>query len=125
MSPLQILTLGIGLVFIAIHSVAEYFELYFYYSWLDLPVHLLGGVFIVLVLHTLTCMGVVRNRLATSSFFVSSLGSALILWEVFGIVRYGGFNADFIRDTLLDLVFGILGCVIGAFIYSLIQKQSS
>jgi len=125
MSRLQLVTLCIGFIFVAIHSTAEYFELYFYYPWLDIPVHILGGLFIILMLHTVASLGLLRGRYATSQFFILSLGGLLVLWELYGIARYGGFKPDFISDTSLDILFGILGCVIGAFIYSLIQKQSS
>jgi len=125
MSQLQIITLSIGLMFLTIHATAEYLELYYLYPLLDIPVHILGGVFVLLMLHTVSKLGIIRTVHATSGFFIVTIIILLLAWEVFGVVRYGGFKPDFITDTSLDILFGILGCIIGAFIYSLIQKQSS
>jgi len=125
MPLLHAVTLCLGFIFLSIHATAEYYDLYFYYRLLDIPVHILGGVFLVLILHTSTSLGLLRVRYANSRFFIYIITIVLLLWEIFGIARYGGFKPYFISDTLLDIVFGILGCVMGAFIYSLIQKQSS
>ena len=125
MNRLFFITLLLGVVFAGFHAVAEYNELYFYHKWLDIPMHIMGGVLIMLVLYTIKQIGIVSGRLATTRSFVKVIASTLILWELYGVARFGGFKPYYVSDTIQDILFGILGCVIGAFIYSLIQKQSS
>jgi hypothetical protein len=105
-------TIIFGLVFAVTHGIAEWLRLYWYYPWLDIPMHLLGGVVVMLMLASLRSMGTPLRHL-TRVGSVVVLSAVLVCWELFGIYRYGGLKPDFWGDTILDLVFGVVGLMAG------------
>ncbi|MCU0678385.1 MAG: hypothetical protein MUF19_02225 [Candidatus Pacebacteria bacterium] len=105
-------TIIFGLVFAATHVIAEWLSLYWYYSWLDMPMHLLGGVVVMLMLASLRSMGTPLRHLSRIGSVVL-LSMILVCWEVFGIYRFGGLKPDFWSDTFLDLLCGVIGIVGG------------
>lgn len=101
--------ISLSVVF-GIHLLALYFELYWVYPWLDIPMHVFGGITIVLGL---------------AAFFPRMLHSFLtpllvvlgvsLLWEVFEHLIGFSFieEAYYVFDTGLDFLMGILGGLIG------------
>jgi glycopeptide antibiotics resistance protein len=116
MPLLYVFTLLVGFEFMVVHALAEYFDLYWRFMWLDLGVHLLGGVLVTLVFYTLARMvGYNYDRFSLPAV----IGFALIpmlAWEGFGVYRYSGFKPGFVGDSTLDLLFGILGVVLGYYL---------
>ncbi len=109
---LYTITIIFGTTFAVLHTLAEAFSLYWQYAWLDMPMHVLGGVVLMLMVASLRQMSSSLQRLpaiATPIIF----SSALIGWELFGIVRYGGLKPDFWTDTVGDLICGVLGVSLG------------
>lgn len=97
-----------------VHVLAITFFLYWTYSWLDIPMHALGGV--VVALGFLTFFTLYR-RIAFLKGLTITLAVVLMVgvtWEVFefmnGIERSGaGYGADTILDFVMDIVGGCLG----------------
>jgi len=116
------LTLIIGIQFAALHALAEYFSLYWRFSWLDIPMHIVGGVLIVLCLHTLVAVKTIPTRFTLGLIFPLIMATILIGWEIFGVVRFGGIKPDYLIDTSLDLVFGILGISLGHYLARALTK---
>lgn len=107
------LTIIIGIQFALLHALAEYFELYWYFAWLDLPMHIFGGLLAVLMVYTLVAIRVLPQRIAEGSYFIGAMVVVLVLWEIFGILKYGGFKPGYVVDTTLDLLCGVLGIALG------------
>lgn len=105
-------TVIFGITFATAHALAEWLSLYWYYPWLDIPMHILGGIVVMLMLASLRTMGTPIRHLSRSGGVVL-LSSILLCWELFGIYRYGGLKPDFWSDTLFDLVFGVGGIIAG------------
>lgn len=110
------ITIIFGIQFALLHALCEYFSLYWYYPWLDIPMHLFGGLLIVLVAYTLVAVRALPAWSIRGYTFPVLMSGILIAWEVFGVVRYGGVKPGYLSDTSLDLVFGILGIVIGYYV---------
>ncbi len=98
-----------------IQIAALQFLLYWKYLWLDIPMHLLGGVTTALGLSVYT-----YGRNKTPHFFSSILGYACfafcigVLWEVFElVVGFSIVDEYFIFDTFLDLCMDVLGGGLG------------
>lgn len=101
-----------------VHVLALEFSLYFYFVWLDIPVHALGGIVVALALFSLY---------ATQSFvperyleFVPTILIVFIVglsWEAFEI--WAGIpllEDDFEKDLVYDLVMDMVGASIGWFV---------
>ena len=78
---------------------------YWHYPWLDLPVHLLGGMFMA------TAVIGVLGRSRPKLFFLAVLGGALG-WELFEFVINADPEANFVLDTSFDLLMDTLGIVL-------------
>jgi hypothetical protein len=118
------ITIIIGVQFALLHVLAEYFSLYWYYPWLDIPMHLFGGILIVLVANTLVAVRALPAWSVRGYVFPLGMCSILVAWEVFGIIRYGGIKPGYLGDTSLDLVFGILGIIIGYYVARALGRLS-
>ncbi|MFM2424228.1 MAG: hypothetical protein RLZZ70_619 [Candidatus Parcubacteria bacterium] len=116
MPILYTITLIIGSQFVVIHTIAEYFELYWRYGWLDMPVHLIGGVLLTLILYTFVLILKYQPARITLPRLLALATFPLLVWEVFGVYRYGGLKPGFGIDSSLDILFGILGVVAGYYI---------
>ncbi len=114
-------TLIFGITFAATHVIAEWLSLYWYYPWLDIPMHVLGGVVVMLMLASLRSMGTLLRHLSRVGGVVL-LSLVLLVWEGFGIYRYGGLKPDFWSDTILDLIFGIIGIVGGYLLVRALER---
>lgn len=118
MNRFMVLTLISGSLFALLHTISELRHWYFYYPDLDILMHTWGGVQLV---WTLLIGGkVLPSTLQTKSrqrLVILLIVLALVLWEVFGIYRFGGFKPNYLVDTSLDLGFGILGCTLGYIFY--------
>ncbi len=113
-------TIIFGVTFAVLHTLAEALSLYWHYEWLDMPMHILGGIVLMFMFASLRQMSPSLKRLPS---YISAIGfsAALIGWELFGIWRYGGLKPDFWSDTLGDLVCGITGIVTG---YMLVRTMT-
>jgi len=99
-----------------IHVSAIEYSLYFYYNWLDIPVHFLGGIWVSatalwLILSKEYFSSLRTNRrLLLLTLFSSALFIGL-LWEafeyVFGIAVLN--PANYVPDTIKDLFTDVLG----------------
>jgi hypothetical protein len=115
-------TILFGLQFVFFHYLAERFELYWRYAWLDMPMHLFGGVFIMLALWSLARIGIIPRSFTSSWRLPLVLLLIMLLWEAFGVYRYGGLKPDFWSDGIIDIVFGTIGIVAGYYLARAITK---
>jgi len=102
----------------AVHLAALEWYLYWYYPWLDLLTHFLGGLWIALA----SVWVISYTKREVNLFHV--IGIALTIgigWEIFEYFAGTPREANFIFDTLLDLAMDFGG---GLFGY-LITRQST
>ena len=123
MKSTTILALVMGVQLAILHAIALKFSLYWEISWFDNLVHTFGGVVLSLLLYTLVDIRILTARWVESIVRVSALILIVILgWEVLGVIMVQGFKENFITDTTFDLLFGIVGSVIGWFIGRQLRK---
>ena len=126
MKSTTILALLLGVQLALIHMVAIKFSLYWEIAWFDNLMHLFGGVVLALLLYTLTDIKMLRPYWVSSGRRMAVLVATVLLgWEGLGVLILMRFKANFITDTGLDLVFGILGSIIGWFIGRQLKKLES
>jgi len=119
MKPTTVLTLTLGSWIAIVHFLALFFELYWRYWWLDTVVHIFGGIFLVCLVRTVVNYGWLPNLYSVPPRLNYFLALVIIGWEVFGVILNGGLKVGFWGDTSLDILFGILGSVIG---YKLLKQ---
>lgn len=103
-----------------VHYVATVNFFYWRYSWLDMPMHFLGGLcvalgFAILPFFRITLPPKYRTIL-TYLLFVFFVG---VVWEVFEYVNNISTVRDddsIIIDTMVDLILDLLGGCLGYFI---------
>jgi hypothetical protein len=78
---------------------------YWYYPWLDTPVHLLGGAFMGAAV-----VGVLNVR--KPKIFLVAIAAGALGWEVFEFFINADREANFILDTSLDLLMDSLGAIL-------------
>lgn len=108
------------------HILALEFFLYWRYLWLDVPMHILGGVVAALGVFVLSDLRapIPQHWFKFWPVLISVLVIA-ILWEIYEI-KIGVLILDNYRlDTAADLSFGLLGGVIGYLIGSKLKNFES
>ena len=96
-----------------LHIVALQLSLYWYFPWLDLVMHAFGGSIITLGFFTLRDLKIYPNNLLTIKPILFFLLCIAILWELFELWAGVPIQGDFILDTSLDLMCGLLGGYVG------------
>ena len=99
--------------------VALSFSLYYRYPWIDIPMHILGGVtiaFIILLLPHLSLS--IPHRYATFIPVMMGVLIAALMWELFEIqigipLLQNGFGLDMLKDIADGLVGGAVGYFVG------------
>ncbi len=113
---LKVLAAVVGIV-AALHLTASIFDLYWRLWWLDIPAHLLGGIFAgLLAVWILFFSGYLPPRAPSwRALFSSAILGAIIIgagWEVFermlGLVAspFFGYALDTAKDLLVDTLGG-------------------
>jgi hypothetical protein len=123
MKSTTILALLLAFQLAVVHMVALKFSLYWEIDWFDNLMHLFGGVVLSLLLYTLVDINVLGKQWVKSWRRMTLLILTVVLsWEVIGVLMTMRFKDNFISDTSSDLVFGILGSIIGWFIGRQLKK---
>lgn len=116
MKLVRIFSLPFGLF--CFHLVLVFLGFYERQPWIDIPMHVLGGVFIAYSLNLAITYFQERklaselNMLSRSVFLFALTSSATVIWE------FGEFTLDFLlgtnaqaslEDTMLDMFLGLVG----------------
>lgn len=96
------LLLSAGLA--VLHYLALTQSLYWYYVWLDVPVHFLGGLAIGMLV--IAVLHVFRPWV-----FLIAIVGVLVGWELFELVIHTTREINFYFDTALDVLMGTLGAL--------------
>ncbi len=123
---LSALILAIFIFVINIFAMRE--SWYFFIWWFDMPMHSLGGFFIAI----LTCSLVISKQnyfknLSLKNLFVYSMISVFVigfLWEIFELsveklVEFADLVSlsDSVSDMFFDMAGGLMGALIGLFVF--------
>jgi len=110
-------------LFVYIFSIfLIYFDVYNILSWIDIPMHLLGGFSVGVAYFYCIKYFESRNFLRTNGFFkmlfvLSLVALTAVLWEFHEFLVDYFFGTNWqkgIADTMLDLFMGILGGFVAA-----------
>ncbi len=99
---------------------ARTFSLYWQYPWLDIPMHLLGGVAVVLAIFSLAeLLTSFPERYVTLVPILTVVLIVGLLWEFVEIqigipLLEADFEVDMISDLSMDVAGGILGYIVGS-----------
>lgn len=123
MKSTTILALVLGVQLAIVHWVAVKLSLYWEIIWFDNLMHLFGGAVLALLFYTLVDIKVLKLHWVAAWRRMTVLVLTVLLgWEVLGVVMLMRFKENFITDTTLDVLFGILGSIAGWFIGRQLKK---
>ena len=100
----------------AIHTLATHFSLYWYFWWFDIPMHLFGGIVLSLGFFTLRDLHLLQNKHLSFGKCMFLVLCIALAWELFEHSIGVPIEADFMIDTVTDLVMGLTGGALGYFI---------
>lgn len=96
------IALALAALLAGVHIYALLHYWYWYYPWLDVPVHFLGGAFMGSAV--IGFLGKLKPRT-----FLLAVAAGAIGWELFELLINAEREANFILDTSLDLLMDTLG----------------
>ena len=93
--------------------------LYWYYTWLDIPMHLLGA-FLVMASWFYFSQKAWLFELFKKPIFnpIFILIIIMIAWEIFQLALGKPISSNYVIDTRTDLVVGLIGGILGYFFFS-------
>ncbi len=107
-----------------VQLAALYWHLYFQFWWLDIPMHMLGGLWIALFGLSIYYRSSRFEGREHSKGFILVFSVALTLsiglfWEIyeFFVDHAVGDSGRELADTLADLVNDLIGALFGAFVF--------
>ncbi len=106
---------------VALHIVALQFFLYWMYSWFDIMMHFLGGLFVSLMtLWFFFESGYVNIYRSIQNVVIIAGGSIVFIgigWEILEVLAGIPIEENFISDTVTDLIMDVIGASIAIFIF--------
>ncbi len=108
-------------VLVCIHIAAEYYYWYWTYRWFDVPMHILGGMWLGITgIWLVHYSGYLRGRLRNLSYVVTALLTGIVAGSAWELYEYGvlhlsksGIPVNYLMDTLLDLAMDTAGAFVG------------
>lgn len=121
--PFWVLALIVSLIGV-MNGAASYWHLYYHYHWLDIPMHLAGGLWVglsALAIYYFTPIVAEKKHTVRTVIFIA-IFSALIIgigWEAFEWVvdQMTGLKHVDIIDTLSDIMNDLIGATVAAVIF--------
>jgi len=115
--PVLVLTLHVFLYLLGIYES---------YTWMDIPMHFLGGfsaaftyMFLIDILRHENLMGKM-HFLVYFIFVISLVSLTAVLWEFFEFsldMLFEAYNQKGLGDTLGDILIGLIGGIVGFFFH--------
>lgn len=113
-------------VLVTIHALATYLDLYWFWWWLDIPMHILGGSSIVLGIATARDIRIPHAaRLLTLPNAILTVLLGAISWEVYQFLTTPSVKDGYVLDTLGDVGFGLIGGLLGWYIVRALDQITS
>jgi hypothetical protein len=96
-----------------IHMIALELYLYWHFHWFDVFMHFFGGAVVALGFFTLGDLTRAPRRFITLLSVLFGVFGVALLWEVFELYAGIPIEADFVLDTVSDLLVGLCGGLVG------------
>ena len=120
--PLFIVWFLILLLIALVHNAAQAFSLYWLFSWLDILMHFLGGIFIGLstlwFFFESGYVSIERNLRNIARVTAAAIIGIGIGWEIFEVVAGIPIEDNYVLDTIIDVGMDILGSFVAAYAYA-------
>ncbi|USN87504.1 MAG: hypothetical protein H6779_03765 [Candidatus Nomurabacteria bacterium] len=102
------------LVFATAHAFFKTTELYWFYLWLDIPMHLAGGFLVVMTWFVLQRRFIAGEKIFSQKFFhpLIILAIMMVAWEIYKYMIGDIVMDNYVSDTILDLIMGTVGGLI-------------
>lgn len=105
------------------HNLALALYLYWRFDWFDIPMHFLGGIVVALGLFTAYDFRIFRSsRFLKMGWVLSFVLAIALIWEAYELLIGIPIMEDYIFDTSLDLIMGLLGGYVGFYVGQKIRK---
>ena len=108
----------------AVNTLANQFHLYFFLWWFDIPMHIMGGLWVALTSMVIYYhLGWIHRHDRSLSFVVTAmLATTLVIgifWEVFefSVEHFVKLNDNGVFDTLKDLLDDMIGAALASVIF--------
>ena len=93
--------------------------LYWYYDWLDIPMHFTGAFLLMATWFYFSTKTIFSNLTKKPIFHpIFLLILIIIAWEVFQLLLGKPISANYVNDTRTDLVVGLIGGLVGYILFS-------
>jgi uncharacterized BrkB/YihY/UPF0761 family membrane protein len=103
-----------------VHVLAISLFLYWQIWWLDIPMHVLGGIVVIFGFAAARDFGVpMTQKLLTFQGMLLGVAVVAVGWELFQYLITDTLKSDYVVDTVTDIICGFIGGVIGWYV---IQK---
>jgi hypothetical protein len=96
-----------------VHSIALTLSLYWRVWWLDIPMHIFGGIIVALGLFTLRDLKIIPNRFLKLGTVLVLVFCVALVWDGYEILIGIPIENDYVIDTSIDLIMGLLGAGLG------------
>lgn len=105
-----------------LHNIAIHLYLYWSVWWFDIPMHFFGGVIVALGFFTLRDLKLFPNNWLRPVPILLLVLAVAGIWEFYEVFIGIPMLEDYIFDTSLDLVMGLLGGVFGFMVGNSLRK---
>lgn len=115
---------GLGLILAIANAVAIRFHLFFFVSWLDIPMHVIGGLWVgllTLAYYYSPRIKEPKNHSDTRALRLAVLATLIVgvTWELFefSLDKFIVFGPHDLKDSMDDLLNDLIGAVFAAEIF--------
>lgn len=115
--PLLLFFLALSVLIGFLQTLAIKYSLYFELPWLDIIMHILGGIWISLIFFSFSFFkkGTMPSPLFLLTVSVGSVLSVSFFWEIIELLFKNTSLSDplYLLDTLSDFISAVLGSLLG------------
>ena len=93
--------------------------LYWYYTWLDIPMHLFGAFLVIMTWFYLSqkaWLSELFKKPILNPIFILII--IIVTWEIYQILSGKPISSNYVADTRMDLIVGFIGGILSYFFFS-------
>ena len=106
-------------ILVLFHGFFTVSWLYWYYTWLDIPMHLSGAFLVMMTWFYLSqkawLSDLFKKPILNPIFILIII---MVAWEIYQILSGKPISSNYVADTRMDLVVGFIGGILGYFFFS-------
>jgi hypothetical protein len=109
-----LILITVWLLFALVHGFFTISWLYWYYDWLDIPMHITGAFLIISTWFYFSQKAWLSELFKKPIFNpIFILIMIMITWEIYQLLTGKPISGNYITDTRTDLVVGLIGGILG------------